>query len=365
MKRTAMGIILGDTAWERLPGLTDNRTTASIPFGGRYRLIDFTLSNMAHAGVTRVGVLSCRHYRSLMDHVGNGKEWDLSRKHGGLFVLPPFSGKNNGMYHGTAEALVGITDFVTAGNEDLCIIAESDMVSSVDLTEAIRAHEDAQNDITVVYAQTKLTSPHRVYDLSGTTVTAVREGKAGETGTIAVAYLYNRQRLVNILREAEDHGFKDFELDLVVNQQTHAKIGAVEAKGCLLLIDSLQAYYDANKRLLLPAVRDALFVPSRPVYTSASIRMPAKFGQNGSVKNSLIAAGCEIEGEVTDCILFRGVHIGKGARVHHCVILNDAFIGDHAHVSHAVVDRAARVEPEHSVCGTADELFYLAQSAVI
>jgi len=364
MKRTSMGILLGDTAWERLPGLTDNRPTASIPFGGRYRMVDFSLSNMVHAGVTRIGVLSCHHYRSLMDHIGNGKEWDLSRKHGGLLLLPPFSGRNNGMYGDNVEALIGIADFIAAGNEELCMLGESDMVSNINLEAALRAHEEEKNDITVVYQSLTLSSPHRVFDISGGTVSAVREGKVNETGNVAVAYIFNRVRLINIIREAEDHDFRDFELDMIVNQQTHASVGAVEAEGTVLLINSLQDYFTAGMSVLNESVRDALFAV-RPVYTSDSTHMPAKFGQEGSVTNSLVSSGCEIEGEVINCILFRGVHIGKGARVKNSIVMNDSFIGDHAHVSSVVVDRGARVEPEHSLRGREDKVAYLAQNAVI
>lgn len=365
MKTSAMGIIFGDTVRNDLPGITDNRTTASIPFGGRYRLIDFALSDMVHGGIGRIGVLSRRYYRSLMDHIGTGKEWDLSRKHGGLFILPPFSGKDNGMYTGNVEALIGISDFIAAGTEKLAVLRESDMVTNVDLSSAIRQHVADGNDITVVYKTMTLSFPRRVYEIVNDGVVSVYTAKAGETGQVPVAYIFDRIRLLNIIHEAADHGFDDFEADMVVNQQSHAHLGAVEADGCVLLVDGVQAYYEAGMAILDPAVNAALFSAKRPVYTSDSPRMPAKFGQNAKVVNSLVAAGCEIEGEVENCILFRGVRVAKGAKVTNSIVMNDSSIGAHALLDYAVVDRAARIENEHSVCGNDKQIVYVGQKAII
>lgn len=365
MKTTAMGIVFGDTVRDDLPGITDNRTTASIPFAGRYRLIDFLLSDLVHGGVSRIGVLSRRYYRSLMDHIGTGKEWDLSRKHGGLFILPPFSSKDNGMYTGNVEGLIGIADFIAAGTEKLTVLRESDMVSNIDLSAAMEKHLSSGNDITVVYRSLVLPTDRRAFEIVGDGVVSVYNAKAGETACVAVAYIFDRIRLLNIIRDAEDHGFTDFETDMVVNQHSHAKVGAVEADGCVLLIDSLPAYFAAGMTILDPAVCGDLFSSRRPVYTSDSPRMPGKFGQNAKVSGSLVASGCEIEGEVENCILFRGVRIGPGAKVRNSIIMNDCSVGAHASLDYAVVDRMARIENEHSVRGNEEQPAYVGQGVIL
>ncbi len=365
MKLSAMGIIFGDTAGKNLPGLTDNRTTASIPFGGRYRLIDFALSDMVHGGVNRIGVLSKRYFRSLMDHVGTGKEWDLSRKHGGLFVLPPFSSKDNGMYADNVEALVGIADFIAGGTEKLAVLMESDMVTNIDLAAAMKSHAGQGNDVTVVYKKITLSDPRRVFEVVNGGLASVYTAKGGETGCVPVAYIFDRVRLLNIIRETEDHGFNDFETDMVLNQQTHVQVGAVEAQGCVLLVDCVQAYYEAGMAILEPDKNKDLFFRNHPVYTSDSPRMPAKFGQNAKVVNSLIAAGCDVEGEVENSILFRGVRVGKGAKIKNSIVMSDSAVGAHAVLDYAVVDRMARVENDHSVCGNDKQVVYVGQNAIL
>ena len=365
MKTSALGIIFGDTRRDALPGITDHRTTASIPFGGRYRIVDFTLSNMAHGGVTRIGVLSRYHYRSLMNHIGTGKEWDLSRKHGGLFILPPFSGRNSGMYNTVIEALQGITDFIGAGSEKLAILSGSDLVANIDVASAVKYHTEEENDITVIYKNMTVSAPRRVYDVVNGGIASVRSAGAGESGSVPIMYIFGRTRLLRMIQESMDYGYTDFELDMAVNQQHHMKVGAYEEKGCVLAVDSLTSYFDAGMAILDPKVREELFSPGRPIYTSGSTYMPAKFGQNSSVVNSLISAGCEVEGTVENCVLFRGVKVGRGAVLKNCIVMSGTAIGEYASLSYAVIDRDVRVESEHSVKGNAENPAYVPQVSTV
>ena len=353
MKTTSLGIIFGDTSAEKLDGLTLNRTTASLPFGGRYRVIDFTLSAFAHAGVSRVGVLSKRHYRSLMSHVKSGKEWDLSRKHGGLFILPPFSGSEGGIYNNNIEALRSVADFIAAGREDLVILCESDIIFNIDLSAAIKTHVENQNDITVVYQNVKVPSSRRGFEIVNGGIVAPVDVFAGECGNIPVAYIYDRIALLNIIKDSLDYGYNDFERDMVANQQPHCKVAAVSADGICLIADSVKAYYDANMNLLDPAVRDELFMPARFVYTSSGTHMPAKIG-DGEVENSLIAEGCDIEGKVRNSVLFRGVKVQKDAVVENSVVLSNAYIDKFASVKYTVADRDVYVHTAHSLRGSED-----------
>lgn len=364
MKISAMGIIFSDTGKDLLMGLTDNRTTASIPVGGRYRMVDFPLSNMAHGGVSRIGVLSRTHYRSLMDHLGTGKEWDLSRKHGGLFILPPFSGKN-GMYNTEIEALQGIADFISAGNESLAVLFGSDLICNFDLASAMKAHISSNSDITVIYKKMTVPVRRRGYEIVNGGVASVKSVSAGKKGNIPVAYIFGRTRLANLISESRDYGYKDFELDMVVNQQAYMKVSAYEITDCVIAVDNLPSYFDAGMKLLDEEVRESVFSSDRPVYTSDSTHMPAKLGQDAIVKNSLISSGCDIEGEVVNCVLSRGVRVAKGAKLKNCIVLNDTYISSYATLENAVIDRNVIVESEHSVKGSESSPFYVAQNTTI
>ena len=154
MAYSTVGVIFSNVHDENLPELSRHRTMASIPFGGRYRLIDFALSNMVNSGITTVGIVTKNNYQSLIDHLGSGKDWDLARKDGGIILLPPYSDETDAPYTSRLEALKGITGFLNHRKEDYVVISDCDGVARIDIADIVRSHVANQADITMVYTET-------------------------------------------------------------------------------------------------------------------------------------------------------------------------------------------------------------------
>ena len=321
-----LGIIFSNMKDGAIRELTEIRTMGSVPFGGRYRLIDFPLSNMTNSGIEQVGVVTKRNYRSLMDHIGSGKAWELSRKRSGLILLPPY-GNGNAVYENRLGALAGIKEFLNTCKEEYVFLTDCDAVCSLDIQAIVKQHIQSAADITMVYTvaqgdedseeQIILTvdEQQRVSDLL-----LKQRAEAGmKIGT--GMYVMRRSFLLQVIGEAIARNHKNFQADILQANLQRFRIFGYEHKGFVGMISSMNAYYRINMKLLDASVRNQLFQRDRPVYTKVRDEMPVRYGLGSKVQNSLIADGCVIEGEVENCILFRGVHIGKGAKISNSIIM--------------------------------------------
>jgi len=366
MAKTALGIIFANLHEENVPELVRRRTMASIPFGGRYRLIDFALSNMVNSGITTVGLMTSNNYRSLIDHIGSGKDWDLARKDGGLILLPPFSEKHEKLYTTRLEALSGLTGFLSRRNEKYVVLTDCDGVAKFDIADILDYHESKNADITLVTHYGKV--GHR----SGfMLVNADNEGRINEIaltphvkeGTKANIFInvmvINRQFLLNLVEDSIAHGFTSIESDILVKQLDSLKIYAYDFKGYYAGIDSMVAYYKHNMELLDKNIRDELF-GSRDIYTKVRDSAPSKYGENAVVKNSLISDGCVIEGVVENSILFRGVKVEKGATVRNSIIMQDNIIGANTSLNCVITDKNVVISDKKTLSGC-NELPYFIQ----
>ena len=148
-----LGLIFANMHEQTLPELTKARAMASVPFGGKYRLIDFPLSGMVNSGITQVGIITKQNYYSLMNHLGMGSEWDLARKTGGLHILPPYGRENAGMYRGRLEALAGALEFIRESNAEYVVMTDSNVIANMDMKPIVDFHEKNEADITCVYGK--------------------------------------------------------------------------------------------------------------------------------------------------------------------------------------------------------------------
>ena len=366
MAKTAIGVIFTNLHEENVPELVRRRTMASIPFGGRYRLIDFALSNMVNSGITTVGLMTSNNYRSLIDHIGSGKDWDLARKDGGLILLPPFSEKHDKLYTTRLEALGSLTGFLSRRNEKYVVLTDCDGVAKFDIANIINYHESKNADITLVSHHGKVGSRSDFILLNSDADGRVNEIKLSphvKGGTKANIFInmmiINRQFLLNLVEDSVTHGFNSFESDILVKQLNSLKIYKYDFEGYYAGIDSMSAYFKHNMELLNKEVRDELF-GDRDIYTKVRDSAPSKYGEAAVVKNSLISDGCVIEGVVENSILFRGVKVAKGAVIRNSIIMQDNYIGENTSLNCVITDKNVVVSDRKTLSGC-NELPYFIQ----
>lgn len=370
MSASAVGVIFSNLHEENVPELVRRRTMASIPFGGRYRLIDFPLSNMVNAGIMTVGLMANNNYRSLIDHLGSGKDWDLARKDGGIILLPPFSDESEKLYTTRLEALKGLTSFLTRRQENYVVFSDCDGVARMNISDILTYHENKNADITLVTHNEEVvkTANYMVInsDKDGR-VTEVKLNPRVRNKTKADVYInvmvFNRQFLINLVEDSVARGYTCFESDIIAKQLDSLKIYRYDFTGYYAGISSMAAYYKHNMELLDKSVRDELF-GARDIYTKVRDSAPSKYGEEAVIKNSLISDGCEIEGVVENSILFRGVKVAKGAVVRNSIVMQDNLIGTNALLECVITDKNVVITDRRKLCGC-DLLPYFIQKGTM
>ncbi len=363
-----LGIVYSNAYDEYLSELTSVRTMGSVPFAGRYRLIDFVLSNMVNSGIGKVGVSTKANYQSLMDHLGSGKPWDLSRKRDGLTFLPPFNTTYTDGYIGRLAALKGIVEYISKSDKDYVLLADCNVVCNLDYTRIIDGHIASGADITIAYKRGVAPKLHNTmsFELDGDKITSV---SVGETTDNACDYSLNiivmsRALLLQLIREAATLGYKSFERDIIA-----AKVKALNIRGQKIdsyakTIDSLQSYYDISMQLLSGEYRD-LFAAEKPVYTKERDDMPAIYGICSSASSSLVSDGCIIKGTVENSVLARGVQVAEGAVIKNSIIMQDCFIGAGATINCAILDKDVVIKPNRELSGAESYPIYIGKGTIV
>ncbi len=373
------GIIFSNIHDSSIPELTNIRTIASVPFGCRYRLIDFPLSYMVNSGINKIGIITHDNYQSLMDHIGTGKDWDLARRSGGIKILPPFistTGISRGgrLYTSRLEALTGVMTFITRCNEDYIVLSDCDCICNIDLNAVIEEHISKNADMTIV---SRPAAENETLPAEGETVIKsdddgrVLETAAYQKNTVGVEIstniiVANRTFLINLLNEASAHGYSHFYRDAISKRLGKSRIYRYLYEGIYLQISSMEDYFSASMRLLDTDVRDGLFnVQNRPVYTKLRNSSPTIYAEGAKVTNSYVADGCVIEGEVENCILFRGVHIGKGTVVRNSVLMQDTFTGNNVMLNCVVTDKNTAIRDGRMLSGHETMPFFIPKGTMI
>ena len=372
------GLIFSNIHDSVIPELTGVRTMASVPFGCRYRLIDFPLSNMVNSGITKIGIIAHNNYQSLLDHIGTGKDWDLARRSGGIKILPPFISTADGLgsaklYNTRLEALLGVTTFIARCNEDIIVLSDSDGICNIDLSEVIDYHTANNADMTVV---TRMLSEEEA-DIKGMTAitsnengvvtdaSAYVEGMSGREVSTNIVVV-NRAFLLSALRDAAAHGYKHFFKDIVARRIGRARIFRYLYEKTYIHISSLESYFASSMKLLDPEVRKGLFnVPQMPICTKLRNSAPTRYAEGSRVINSYIADGCIIEGTVENCILFRGVRIGKGTVVKNSVLFQDTFTGKNVSLNCVITDKNAVIRDDRNLSGHSTMPFFIPKGAMV
>lgn len=367
------GIVFANTNDNFLKELTAHRSMASVPFGGRYRLIDFALSNLVNAGVTSVGIIPKEKYRSLMDHVGSGIPWELDRKNGGLYLLPPYQTSNMKRFNGTVDALYGAKDYLERCKTDYIVLCDSDVLANVDITAALKNHINKGADVSIVYHKGVLTpaaEPKETMLLKLDSDNNVENICFDPDCEIETAYsigitILSRSLLTKLAAEAADNDLVSFNRDVIAKKVKALKVIGFEHTEYVALMNSTDSYYKASMDLLEADVRRQLFNKKRPIFTKTRDDMPTRYGTKADVENCFIADGCVINGTVKNSILSRGVKIEKGAVVENCILMQETSVAADAQLSNVIADKNATIGEGMVLKGTEKNHFFVKKNQII
>ncbi len=364
-----IGILFAYVHEERIRSLTEHRVMASVPFGGRYRLVDFPLSNMVNSGINQVGVVTEQNYQSLMDHLGSGKAWDLSRKTKGLSLLPPF-GAETSRTEGKIESLSTIGRFLKSATEEYVLLSDCDTVVNIDYRDLFTFHTKNEADITVVYRHGNSPDSDKnvIYTIDPDNIVRevyIKRSSDFDCNYGMGIYLINKKKLVELIDDCMSRNLYDFDRDIIQCGVKDMKICGLEFTGTAYPITSFEAYFNASMALMNPKVRAQLFEPNRPIYTKVRDDMPTRYGLGSVIHNSMVADGCVVDGEVENCILFRGVIVKKGARLKNCVIMQDTVIGENTRLDYVVADKNVEFTPNKTIMGHSTYPVYIVKGSKV
>ena len=376
---SVQGIIFSNLHDKNIPELTLRRTMASVPYAGRYRLIDFALSNMVNSGITSVSVITHYNYQSLMDHIGAGKDWDLARRSGGIKILPPYmtayANQSNTLYNSRMEALKSVNYSVSRFTSDYVVLSDCDVICNVDLNDMINDHIENNADITIAVKRVLLNKDSasrnviidadpegRIVDINPypTNVTGYRDIDLN-------ILVINRDYLQSIVVDAIAHGYTSFNRDVIARKTSRRNFRIYKYDGYFANIGSLAEYYSHSMELLgTPENRDEIFgIKTRPIYTKVRNSAPTRYAESSCVKNSLIADGCIIDGTVENSIIFRGVKISRGATVKNSILFQDTVIGENVFLNCVITDKNVVIRDGRILSGHETLPFFVEKNRLV
>ena len=376
MKNT-LGIIIGFDSNNDLRELSEHRPVASVPFGGRYRVIDFMMSNLVNSGCYQVAVLMRDKYQSLLDHLGSGKDWDLSRKRGGMFLLPPnaFAPKSSPLvtenYRTSLEALGSISDMLNKNKSEHVLICSADIVANIPLDEVMKEHKKSEADVTIVCTKNPeggafdmflgLSPRHEVEDIRN------GDNMGGKCKYKSMGiYIMKRKYLQSLLSDCVTHNLRSFERDAMQHVFKRGdKIHGYVFDKYSAKIENVKGYFSASMDMLDKDIRDQVFLKNRPILTKIYDEAPTYYGEDAEVSDSLIADGSRIEGTVENSIIFRGCTIAKDAVVKDSIVLPNSSIGEGVELSYVVTDKGVTVRENRKMIGGATYPVAIAKNATV
>lgn len=368
-----MGIINLNEREDNIKGLTGHRPLAAVPIAGRYRIIDFALSNLINAGVRNISIFTQNKYRSLMDHVGTGKAWDLDRKNDGLFIMNPmYDYYNLGIYRGDIENFKCHIDYINYSKQNNVIITSSNMICNLDYRDAIKHHNETEADITIVYKKADNCTVD--YQYSNTLTLDeygrveridINFGKESQCNVSMEMYIMKKSLFLDIINSCVSTGYCDYFREAVYKYLHKLKIFGYEFEGYLACINSTYSYYKTSMQLLNMDISEELFFKNGLIYTKVKDEPPTKYEANAVVTNSLVANGCVMDGQIENSILFRSVKVRKGAIVRNSIIMQNCLIEEDSKVENAILDKSVRVTKGKKIIGNADNPEVIEKKAVI
>ncbi len=362
------GIIFANVGEYNIAELTAKRTMASVPFGGKYRLVDFPLSNMSNSGINNVALIARNHFHSLMDHVGSGKAWDFSKRRSGLTIFSPYGGHS---FMTRIEAMYHLGGYFSQLKEEYLLLTTSNGVANIDYQQMFEEHLASGADVTLMYKNMEI--PKKAYnplvlktdDSGKITQLLINPKTEGECKFSTGAMIIRKDLLMNIVHECVSANTTDFRKNLLQDNVDKLNMRAYEFTGYQSLIYSVEDYYKENMKLMDKAVRDELFNPLHPIYTKVRDDAPSRYGLTSSVKGSLVAQGCFIDGNVEGSIISKGVKIGKGASVKNCIIMQDCKISEGAKLENVIIDKDVVISEGRTLTGCETYPMYIEKQSIV
>lgn len=350
------GIIFAYSASKDLHDLVKERTVASLPFCGRYRLIDFALSSLKNAGVRDVGVIMQRDYQSLLDHIGNGKSWDMTRRDGGIRILPPFGlpDSHRGNYTGTIEALNAVLSYIQDIREPNVILLQGNVCVNMDLEEAMKCHLDKGAEITAICADHELAGIHHHYIIGedGTAEKLLFDRSGGEGLPSLEGYIIRKEILLKMMDKCRELDQYRFHRDgLKTYLANGGKINVYVHRGYASTIRTVDDYYKASMDMLKKEYIFQIFPADRPVRTKHLEGVSSYYGEDARASNSLVADNCIIEGSIENCIVFSGARIAKGSSLRNCIIMRNCVVESGCDLSYVIADKSVTFRKNVKLAG--------------
>ncbi|MDL4839638.1 glucose-1-phosphate adenylyltransferase subunit GlgD [Aquibacillus rhizosphaerae] len=342
-----LGILHVDEKTQGLHPLTKHRCTASVPFASRYRMIDFMLSSMVNSNIQNIAVFTTLNNRSLLDHLGDGKDWDLDRKQDGLFTFST----NHFKESSNLKALQSAIDYLEKSSQEYVLICLSNLVTNIDFRPLYNQHVKSDADVTVMctakehndtlFTNIEMDDFQNIMDI---------DRKQSNMGSLDI-YMISKSKLIDLI---STHAFKYRYIQDVIrhNMNKNIKVKGFKYEGYVTKINTIKRYYDSSIDLLDPTKFKQLFKDNNEIYTKLKDEPPTTFHNTSSIKNSLIANGCIVEGHVENSILFRGVHVNKGAVIKNSIVMQKCMIGEYAQLDRMILDKEVNVLPNDRFLGT-------------
>ena len=369
------GIIFAYGETPDLRELTQPRNSCSLPYGGRYRLIDFSLSSMVNGGVTDVGIIVHSSYQSLLDHVGAGKDWDLARKRGGLRILPPFGYNTKTrqvQYRGRMDALAGVYSYLKDIRQDYVILADGDLVANLPVEEAFAQHLSSGADITAFSVPSSTAVPtntnyFKLNKANQITDVLIHPNAVPEDCVVSLeAYILSKDLLMRLVNHCSAHDIYSFSEGALLGEIGRSlKLQSYVFDGFAATIKTVRGYYIRSMELLDHKVRSSLFQADRPIRTKDQSNPATRIGPDSKIVNSLIADGCIVEGTVINSILSRGCYVAKGTVVENSILLQHTEVHEGASLKYTITDKYVRICPGRSLAGAESYPLVIAKNEVV
>ncbi len=353
--------------------LCQSRATAMLPFAGRYRLIDFTLSNMVNSGITGIGVFTGNKVRSVMDHLGSGQPWDLDRKINGLFLFTPtydYTSVNQKV--GDIELFYQNNSFIRYAKQENILFAKSYMLANIDLNAAYQKFLDSGADISIVYKKVNDIKNRFIgcdkinFDESGAfNGIGTNLGMEENFNLSLEMYFIKKSVYFDLLYDSVEKGNANYLKQAILHSLNKYKVNAIEFKGYMACINNVRNYFDANMDILNPEISNELFFKHGQIFTKVKDEPSTFYKSNARIKNSFVANGCQIDGFVENSIIFRGVKIQKGCIVRNSIVMQKANIDQNVHLNYVILDKRTTINKGVTLIGDPSSPYIGGKKAVI